>query len=208
MLLDQTKKLNGLLDSAFGVVSDGDRVAYAVQGFVQFRAGEYVSSETVLNIPKDADFFGYSLNMYLQGRLIDINNSANNDRSFRPTTLTWENAAFVANEFFNTGSADFKFEIRDSVNGNYQNTALFSSSAFSAMADLNAGFQFQPLLSSWQGSLQFAVPYFIPRGESMTIRFTPLYTIPDSGDPEFGNTRREFRIVSVLQGFKSVHSFR
>lgn len=205
MLSQQTRELNELLDKASGVTADGDRVAYALKGSAQFRAGEYTASEIVLNVPKDADFFGSSFNLYLQGRLVDISNSANNDKTYRPTTFTWENAA-AFNDFFRSGNADFRFELRDSVHGNYQNSALFSLSAFSGMADLtNTGYM--PLVSSWPGSLQFAVPYYLPRGETLTVRITPIDSRPDFTE-QFPTTRREYRLTCVVQGCKLVHAFR
>lgn len=205
MLSQQTRALNELLDKTLAMTSDGDRVAYAVKGIAQFRAGEYTAAEVVLNVPKDADFFGSSLNLYLQGRIVDIANSANNDRTYRPATYTWENAAANLEGFFSSGNADFRFELRDSVNGNYQNSSLFSLSAFSAMADLPA--RQLPLISSWQGSLQFAVPYYLPRGETATLRITPVDSRPDDTE-NFPNIRREYRMVCVMQGFKLVHAFR
>lgn len=206
-VLKQAQKLNTLLDKALSLSADGDRVAYAVKGFTTFRAGEYTTSEAVLNIPKDADFFGYSLNVYLQGRVVSISNPTNSERTFRPATLTWENVASGGGalvSFF--GNADFRVEIRDSYQGVYQNAPIFSSSFFSAMADRNYFTPQRPFISAWQGSLQFSTPYYLPRGETMTLRLTPIDSRPDN--TQVDGDRREYRLVCVLQGYKSVHAFK
>jgi hypothetical protein len=208
-VLDQAKKLNGLLDKALSLTADGDRVAYAVKGFTTFRAGEYTAAEAVLNVPKDADFFGYSFNVFLQGRLVSLTNPSLTDRTFRPATLTWENTQTAAQDGAITfeGNADFKLEIRDSVSGPYQNAPFYSTSVFSTMADLPA--VRKPLISAWQGSLQFSTPFYVPRGETVTVRLTPIDSRPD--DPtleDYEEVRREYRLMCVLQGYKSAHAFK
>lgn len=203
-VLKQAQKLNALLDKSLALSADGDRVAYAVKGSTIFRAGEYTSGEAVLNIPKDADFFGYSLNVYLQGRVISITNPAGSERTYRPATLTWEDAT-PANATF-VGNADYKVEIRDSYQGVYQNAPLFSASLFSSKADTYFFSPQRPFISAWQGSLQFSTPYYLPRGETMTLRLTPIDSRPD--DPQIEDDRREYRLLCVLQGYKSVHAFK
>ena len=206
-VLKQAQRLNALLDKSLSLSSDGDRVAYAVKAATFFRAGEYTASEAVLNIPKDADFFGYSLNVFLQGRVVSVTNPADNERTFRPVSLTWENfAASTPPEIPFIGNADFKLEIRDSYQGVYQNAPIFSSSLFSASADTPYFTPQRPFISAWQGSLQFSTPYYLPRGETMTLRLTPVDSRPDNTQIE--NDRREYRLLCVLQGYKSVHAFK
>lgn len=208
-LLDQAKKLNGLLDKALSLTADGDRIAYAVKGYTTFRAGEYTAAEAVLNIPKDADFFGYSFNVFLQGRLISLTTPSLTDRTWRPAILTWENTLTTSEDggidYF--GNADFKLEIRDSVNGPYQNAPFYSASIFSSMADLPA--PSYPTISSWEGALQFSTPYYVPRGETITARLTPIDSRPD--DPTlvgYEDIRREYRLMCIIQGYKSAHAFK
>jgi len=203
-VLSQTKELNSLLDKAVSLASDGDRVAYALKGSTIFRAGEYTASEAVLSVPKDADFMGYSLNVFLQGRVISPTNPTNSERTFRPATFTWENPS-VSQQQDLLGNADFRFELRDSTQGNYQNAPIYSASLFSSMSDLTL-IPKMPTISSWQGSLQFSVPYYIPRGETVTARLTPVDSRPD--DPALNDDRREYRLVCILQGYKLVHAFR
>lgn len=203
-ILKQAQKLNTLLDKALSLTGDGDRIAYTVKGATIFRAGEYTASEAVLNIPKDADFFGYSLNVYLQGRVVSISNPTNSDRTYRPATLTWEDASPGDVPFL--GNADYKVEIRDSYQGVYQNAPIFSTSLFSTKADFYYFAPQSPFISAWQGSLQFSTPYYLPRGETMTLRLTPIDSRPD--DTQIDGDRREYRLLCVLQGYKSVHAFK
>lgn len=203
-VLKQAQKLNTLLDKALSLSGDGDRVAYTVKGFAIFKAGEYTSSEVVLNIPKDADFFGYSLNVFLQGRVVSVTNSINSERTYRPATLTWEDA--LAGDVPVLGNADYKVEIRDSYQGVYQNAPIFSASLFSTKADVYYFAPQSPFISAWQGSLQFSTPYYLPRGETMTLRLTPIDSRPD--DTQVDGDRREYRFLCVLQGYKSVHAFK
>lgn len=211
-LLDQTKKLNSLLDKSLSTAIDGDRVAYTLTGFTTFRAGDLTASEAVLNIPKDADFYGTSLNMYLQGRLVSTVDQRYDDRTWRPVPLTWMPTSLVlVTDWLKArgydGCADFKFELRDSLRGPYQSAPLYSSSCFSHYR----GFASDSGNNAWTGAMLFKVPYYVPRGETITIRVTPI----DSGvdDPDiagfnYKNYRREYRVVSIINGYKSVHAFK
>lgn len=198
---EQTKKLNALLDKALALTEDGDRVAYSLKDSIVINAGDYTNAESTLNVPKDADFVGYSLNIFLQGRVISLTNPATaSDRTYRPTAFSWEKLLPRAGEEFS--GLDFKFEFRDSVNGSRQNAPIYSLSTFSAQADRSRSY----LLSSWIGALQFPTPYFLPRGETLTVRITPIDSRPDA--PLENGDRRQYRLMTVLQGFKLVHSFR
>lgn len=198
---EQTKKLNALIDKALSLTQDGDRVAYTLQDTILINGGEYTNAESVLNVPKDADFIGYSFNVFLEGRIISLTNPlGRTDRTFRPTIFTWENDLSLGGNALS--GLDFKLEFRDSVQGNRQNAPIYSLSTFSSKADTSAGY----LMSSWIGSLQFPVPYFLPRGESLTVRITPVDNRPDA--PLANGDRRQYRLRTVLQGFKLVHSFR
>ena len=207
-ILKQAQKLNALLDKSLGLAADGDRIAYAIKGSTTFRAGDYTASEAVLNVPKDADFFGYSLNVYIQGRVVSISNPANSERTFRPASLTWENIAGSLVPIYVpfVGNADYKLEIRDSYKGTYQNSPVFSASLFSSMAQRFYFNPQNPFISAWPGSMQFSTPYYLPRGETMTLRITPIDSRPDNTAVD--GDRREYRLVCVLQGYKSVHAFK
>lgn len=208
-ILDQTKKLNALLDSSLSTVFDGDRVAYTASGSVVFRAGELTASEAVINIPKDADFYGQSFNMFLQGRVVSTTSPRYDDRTWRPVPLTWvptTNEAVIVNVAKGyDGCADFKFEIRDSLNGSFQSAPLYSSSCFSHYRSfLSDGCE-----SSWTGSMLFPVPYFLPRGQTLTVRVTPIESGADNPELACYQTyRREYRVLALVQGYKSVHAFK
>lgn len=205
-LLQQTNLLNSLIEKAAASVSDGDRVSYSLSGSALFVAGEFTSSEVTLNVPADGDFYGHCFNIFLQGRVFVPGNSGQSDKTFRPTTITWESSSVLTGPGsladFDTG-LDFKFEIRDSKQGSYQTAPVYSTSLFSAQSNLIL--PKRPLISSWVGTLKFPVPFLIERGQSATVRLTPIDSRADSSAIL---TKREYRAVCVLQGYKSVHAFK
>jgi hypothetical protein len=205
-IVKQTASVDELLRRAFKLHRDGDRVPFVLQGRARFQAGATQTSEMVFNVPTDADFEGEYMNLYLGARVISLNPSERpSENAFRPVDWFYSSSpAFVQ------GKAGALFELRDSINGPYQNVAIAMPSAFSGAVSA-------PMLAcglpQYPGALAFHVPYQLKRGSTMTCRITPVQTatitsIDDGAVPLESYETVEFEVTGLVHGYKRTYGFK
>lgn len=199
-LVQQTQAIDALLDRSFKLHRDGDRVPFVIQGRTTFQAGATQTAEMVFNVPTDADFEGEYMNLYLGARVISLESAQSSEKVFRPAD--WFHAS---SPYLVQGKAGCLFELRDSINGPYQNVAIAVPSAFSAavcapLGERNAG------IPQYPGALCFHVPYQLKRGSTMTCRITPVQTatLNSLDDTE----TLEFEVRGLVHGYKRTYGFK
>jgi hypothetical protein len=199
-LMKQTTAIDNLLSRAFRVHRDGDRVPFVIQGRAAFVVGATQTTEMVFNVPTDADFEGEYFNLFLEARVISLDSATPSQKTFRPADWFHASSPFVVD-----GKAGCLFEIRDSINGSYQNVAIAIPSAFSAavtapIGNRNAG------LPQYPGALCFHEPYQLRRGSTLTCRVTPVQTASIQGLQT--SETLEFEIRGLLHGYKRTFGFK
>ena len=199
-LMKQTTVIDNLLSRSFRVHRDGDRVPFVIQGRAAFVVGATQTTEMVFNVPTDADFEGEYFNLFLEARVISLDSAVPSQKTFRPADWFHASSPFVVD-----GKAGCLFEIRDSINGSYQNVAIAIPSAFSSavaapIGNRNAG------LPQYPGALCFHEPYQLRRGSTLTCRVTPVQTASIQGLQSYETL--EFEIRGLLHGYKRTFGFK
>ncbi len=197
----QTQAIDALLARSFRLHRDGDRVPYVIQGRAPFQVGATQTTEMVFNVPTDADFEGEYMNLYLESRIVSLDPSERpSEKTFRPADWFHASSPYIVQ-----GKAGCLFELRDSINGAYQNVATAIPSAFSAAvcAPLGTG---NVGLPQYPGALCFHVPYQLKRGSTLTCRITPVQTSAISGLEDYETL--EFEVRGLIHGYKRTYGFK
>lgn len=204
-LVKQTTEIDELLRRAFKLHRDGDRVPFVIQGKARFQTGATQTTEMVFNVPTDADFEGEYMNLYLGARILSLDPSVvASENAFRPAD--WFYASSPTNL---QGKAGCLFELRDSINGAYQNVAVGIPSAFSGAVVGPRGLR--QGVPQYVGALAFHVPYQLKRGSTLTCRVTPVQTqgISFSHNVELStNETLEFEVTGLIHGYKRTYGFK
>lgn len=197
----QTQAIDALLARSFRLHRDGDRVPYVIQGRAPFQVGATQTTEMVFNVPTDADFEGEYMNLYLESRIVSLDPSERpSEKTFRPADWFHASSPYIVQ-----GKAGCLFELRDSINGAYQNVATAIPSAFSSAvcAPLGAG---NVGIPQYPGALCFHVPYQLKRGSTLTCRITPVQTSTLSGLQDYETL--EFEVRGLIHGYKRTYGFK
>jgi hypothetical protein len=197
----QTQAIDALLARSFRLHRDGDRVPYVIQGRAPFQVGATQTTEMVFNVPTDADFEGEYMNLYLESRIVSLDPSERpSEKTFRPADWFHASSPYIVQ-----GKAGCLFELRDSINGAYQNVATAIPSAFSSAvcAPLGTG---NVGIPQYPGALCFHVPYQLKRGSTLTCRITPVQTSTLSGLQDYETL--EFEVRGLIHGYKRTYGFK
>lgn len=210
-LVKQTQAIDALLSRSFRLHRDGDRVPYVIQGRAPFLVGATQTTEMVFNVPTDGDFEGEYMNLYLESRIVSLNQSERpSEKVFRPADWFHASSPYIVDN-----KAGCLFEIRDSINGSYQNVATAIPSAFSAAvcAPLGSGSGFvspqvrgNSGIPQYPGALSFHVPYQLKRGSTLTCRITPVQTSTLANLE--GYETLEFEVRGLIHGYKRTYGFK
>lgn len=199
-LVKQTQDIDALLSRSFRLHRDGDRVPYVIQGRAVFPVGATQAAEMVFNVPTDADFEGEYLNLFLGARIVSLDSLRASEKTFRPVDWFHSSSPYIVD-----GKAGCLFELRDSINGPYQNVAIAIPSAFSAAVCAPIGTN-NVGLPQYPGALSFHVPYQLKRGSTMTCRITPVQTSSISGLEDYETL--EFEVRGLVHGYKRTYGFK
>jgi hypothetical protein len=200
-IVKQTQAIDALLTRSFRLHRDGDRVPFVIQASATFVVSATQMSEMVFNVPTDADFEAEYMNLYLESRILSLDLSErSSEKTYRPADWFYCSSPFVVE-----GKAGCLFDIRDSINGAYQNVAIAIPSAFSGAVTAPIG-NFNTGLPQYPGALAFHEPYQLKRGSTLTCRVTPVQTstLPTLEDYE----TIEFQVRGLLHGYKRTFGFR
>jgi hypothetical protein len=210
-LIKQAQTIDALLSRSFRLHRDGDRVPYVIQGRASFQVGATQTTEMVFNVPTDADFEGEYMNLYLESRIVSLDTTQRqSEKTFRPADWFHASSPFIVD-----GKAGCLFELRDSINGAYQNVAMAIPSAFSAAvcaplgSGAGSGFfnaRGNAGIPQYPGALAFHVPYQLKRGSTLTCRITPVQTSPVSIVEDYETL--EFEVRGLIHGYKRTYGFK
>jgi hypothetical protein len=200
-IVKQTQAIDALLTRSFRLHRDGDRVPFVIQSSATFVVNATQTTEMVFNVPTDADFEAEYMNLYLESRILSLDpTERESERVFRPADWFYSSSPFVIR-----GKAGCLFELRDSLNGSYQNVAIAIPSAFSAAVTAPIGSD-NVGIPQYPGALSFHEPYQLKRGSTLTCRVTPVQTSTIAGLQDYETL--EFQIRGLLHGYKRTFGFR
>jgi hypothetical protein len=200
-LVKQTQTIDALLARSFRLHRDGDRVPFVIQSSATFVVDATQTSEMVFNVPTDADFEAEYMNLYLESRIISLDTTQRqSEKTYRPADWFYASSPFVV-----AGKAGCLFDLRDSINGAYQNVAIAIPSAFSAAVTAPIG-NFNVGLPQYPGALAFHEPYQLKRGSTFTCRITPVQTATLNDLEDYETI--EFQVRGLLHGYKRTFGFR
>ncbi len=229
----QTDKAARLLERAQSAVAQvrglrsGDRVFTPLVVSAEFNQGAAPSANLIFNAPSDADFWAYRLLLYPYCKVVDPVNLTPDEVVFRSASFCGQasspGAASASARYtdFNC-SMDVMFalifqgkelqNIDTPVSAAYcANLGKFVAKKSSAAAPGVWG-----AASQTPAGLVFDIPFFIPRGKTLTLRVTPTYlgarsvveTISVEDVPTEITRQHRYKIVAVLEGEKKVTAFR
>lgn len=190
-----------------------DRVFYSLQDSFTFQQGQGVVQNLVFNVPASDDFDAVRLSAYPFVRRINISDSQLSDVTFRPTVWTFQNVS----ESLARYSVDALFELTtaysDGKTRRYQNAAFLASQLFSAYTSPIAQEQEIALgippvslqtydRSESPSALVFDPCWRLPRGSTVTVRVTPLFSGERDSVGYADDLINEYQIRGVLEGYK------
>ncbi len=205
-----SRELDRVGREAAALNDDGDRAWYLLPGTsAAFRLGQDKAVQVTYNVPADADFYGMSMNLYYQYRIIDPTDATNNDRAFRPCVWSnWANTVVgsASKAAPNPGhEGNGTVSIQDDATGPYQDAPFSVTSMYSAPYGVPQG-QLGAPVSLYPGALRFHRPYFVGRGKAVGLLYTSLFTSAFNLDLAEGLTT-EYRVVGIFDGYKKVTAF-
>lgn len=188
-------KIDKQLQRAMALLRDGDRAPYFLRGAGTFFANQNTPVQIAFSVPAEGDFWGDALSVYLE-----VRNVEEGEKTFRSCDWTYTNDVPVVGldveSLTDLGSVSGSFDLL--CPESYSNQATSSSALFSARHGKRAGGTTR--VTSFCSKLEFFVPLFIPRGNTVTLVFTPGYSKTAEGK------NLEYRISALLEGFKKVRA--
>lgn len=230
-IVQQVSETERLLERAFKAVErtrglrSGDRVYTPLVVTAEFDQGNAPSANLIFNVPADADFWAHRLCLFPSCKVIDPVNGTPDEVVFRPTS--WAGQAFTSGFFnpdetygdFNTvmdGMFALIFQGKELQNADVPASGAYCADVGKWLAQGAVTTHFWAAVSQTMGGYVFDVPFFIPRGKSLTLRFTPTYlgvrtiveTILVDAVPTEITRRHRYKLTAVLEGEKRVSAFR
>lgn len=234
-LVDQADRAAALCAKAAAAASTirglrgGDRVWTPLITEAEFSQGAAPSTNLVFTTSEDADFWAYRLGFYVFCKVIDPVNGSPDEIVYRPASFVGEPSQPGA------ASAELATDFWTSVDGTFalvykgqelQNVDIPFAAAYTAETGKwtvastigNSG-PYEPFwaaASDAPGGMEFDIPFFIPRGDSLMCRITPNFLGPRSiqeeqlaeGAPNTIVRQHKYKIVGILEGEKRVNALR
>jgi hypothetical protein len=197
----------------------GDRVYTPLIASAEFQQGTAASANLVFNVPADADFWAYRFMLYPYCRVIDPTGATPSDVAYRPTSFTAQpNSPGIVDsttlsDFETQMDAEFAFifDGKEVQSTNIPAAATYCVNVEKWSALPIPGFN----LPIWTAATQtpsgmlFDVPWFFPRGKTLTCRVTPTYLGVRTIDLESAPGRQnQYKLVGVLEGEKRPGAYR
>lgn len=219
-IVSQAEAASRLLDratkaaNAVRILRGGDRVYTPLVASAEFPQGSAAAANLVFNVPADADFWAYRFMLYPYCRVVDPTGASPSEVAYRPTSFTSQpndpGISFNAQQggdFHTLMDAEFAFifDGRELQSTNIPVSATYCVNVdkWRKVPNLN----FNP--SGFTGATQtpsgmvFDIPWFFPRGKTLTCRVTPTFLSVRTIDvEEFPGRQHQYKIVGVLEGEK------
>lgn len=207
--------------NATRVLRSGDRVYTPLVASAEFQQGAAAAANLVFNVPADADFWAYRFMLYPYCRVVDPTGATPSEVAYRPTSFTSQpnspgivDSEIKISDFETQIDAEFAFifdgrEVQSTnipVSATYcVNVEKWSTLPVPALA-----------LPIWTAATQtpsgmvFDIPWFFPRGKTLTCRVTPTYLGVRTIDAalEQPAKQNQYKIVGVLEGEKRPGAYR
>lgn len=224
-IVSQAESASRLLDkatkaaNAVRVLRGGDRVYTPIVSSAEFSQGSAATANLVFNVPADADFWAYRFMLYPYCRVIDPTGATPSDIAYRPTSFTAQpndpgiSGGAQGSDFQVLMDAEFAF-IFDGRET--QSTNIPVAAAYCCNIDKWRIFpNFPTSAPRFTGATQtasgmvFDIPWFFPRGKTLTCRVTPTYLGVRTVELEESPGRQnQYKIVGVLEGEKRPGAYR
>lgn len=219
-IVSQAEAASRLLEraqSAAGAVRglrSGDRVYTPLVASAEFQQGTAAAANLVFNVPADADFWAYRFMLYPYCRVVDPTGAVPSEVAYRPTSYTSQpNSPGIS-----TGLSDFEsqvdaefafiFDGRETQSTNIPVSATYCVNVEKWSTLSNAPFALNDPI--WTAATQtpsgmvFDIPWFFPRGKTLTCRVIPTYL----GIRTIDSRQHQYKIVGVLEGEKRPGAYR
>lgn len=223
-IVSQAEAAERLLERAKSAASasrglrSGDRVYTPLIASAEFQQGSAASANLVFNVPSDADFWAYRFMLYPYCRVIDPTGATPSDVAYRPTSFTSQPSTpgFVGAQPTDVDSqldAEFAFifdgrELQ-STNTPAAATYCVNIEKWSTLPIPGVNLPIWTAATQTPSGLVFDIPWFFPRGKTLTCRVTPTYLGVRTIDREEAPGRQnQYKIVGVLEGEKRPGAFR
>lgn len=219
-IVSQAEAASRLLDratkaaNAVRILRGGDRVYTPLVASAEFQQGSAAAANLVFNVPADADFWAYRFMLYPYCRVIDPTGATPSDVAYRPTSYTSQpndpGISFNAQQggdFQTLMDAEFAFifDGRELQSTNIPAAATYCVNIDKWRRVPNLGFETAGFTGATQtpAGMVFDIPWFFPRGKTLTCRVTPTFLAVRTIDiEEFPGRQHQYKIVGVLEGEK------
>lgn len=200
--------------NAVRILRGGDRIYTPLVTSAEFQQGSAAAANLVFNVPADADFWAYRFMLYPYCRVIDPTGATPSDVAYRPTSYTAQpnspglsSVVDIQSDVENQVDFEFAFIVdgREVQSTNIPAAATYCCAIDKWGSNTNPNTPFY----TWNGTTQtpagmvFDIPWFFPRGKTLTCRVTPTYLGVRTIDLEESPGRQhQYKIVGVLEGEK------
>lgn len=219
-IVSQAEAASRLLDratkaaNAVRILRGGDRVYTPLVASAEFQQGSAAAANLVFNVPADADFWAYRFMLYPYCRVIDPTGATPSDVAYRPTSYTSQpndpGISFNAQQggdFQTLMDAEFAFifDGRELQSTNIPVAATYcvNIDKWRRVPNLNSDTTGFTGATQTPAGMVFDIPWFFPRGKTLTCRVTPTFLAVRTIDiEEFPGRQHQYKIVGVLEGEK------
>lgn len=207
---------------AVRVLRSGDRVYTPLVAAAEFQQGTAASANLVFNVPADADFWAYRFMLYPYCRVIDPTGATPSDVAYRPTSFTSQPnspgivpvGGFASSDFECQVDAEFAFifDGREVQSTNIPAAATYcvNIEKWSTLPVPGLALPIWTAATQTPAGMVFDIPWFFPRGKTLTCRVTPTYLGVRTIDEalESPTKQNQYKIVGVLEGEKRPGAYR
>lgn len=189
-----------------------DRVFFSLQDAFTFQQGQNTVQNLVFNVPGTDDFEAVRLSVYPFIRKVNLSIGSQSDVTFRPTVWSFQNVSASLVRYSVDALMEMTVAYSDGKTRSCQNAAFLASQVFSAytspVAQENEAFLTipPPSLGSYDRSespsaLVFDPCWVLPKGSTVTLRITPLFS--GERDVDYADSLiNEYQLRGVLEGYK------
>jgi len=217
-IVNQAEAASRLLEraqSAAGAVRglrSGDRVYTPLVAAAEFQQGTAAAANLVFNVPADADFWAYRFMLYPYCRVVDPTGAVPSEVAYRPTSYTAQpNSPGITTDltdFESQVDAEFAFifDGRETQSTNIPAAATYcvDIEKWSTLPAPGASLPIWTAATQTPSGMVFDIPWFFPRGKTLTCRVIPTYL----GIRTIDSRQHEYKIVGVLEGEKRPGAYR
>ncbi len=208
--LAQGKKLDDLASRAHSAQAklrqDADRVFYSLQDSFVFQQGQNVVQNLVFNVPASDDFEAVRFSLYPFVRRVSVNTlpaGTTNDLTYRATIWTFQMVSFALARYAVDALVEMTSATPDGKTRRYQNAAFLAAQTFSAYTSPVGASNVRAYgRSESPSALVFDPCWHLPKGTTVTVRVTPLFSGERATSIWGDDLINEYQIRGVLEGYK------